>query len=177
MSSCKVKLPDGRSYDFGPRVTEVKKFLSTPATLKGMYAFIGDSPSKESANLKEAKRLLENCSVKCKSQRGASFYRPSGLEYGLFGKFYQEEIVLKLKYNYFRSFENFSHLILHEYTHGLVPCDGRLTEEEHVYYSRFKSRVSGFHCTAFKRALLYFCLLYTSPSPRDATLSRMPSSA
>ena len=25
--------------------------------------------------------------------------------------------------------------------------------------------------------LLIFCLLYTSPSPRDATLSRMPSSA
>ena len=25
--------------------------------------------------------------------------------------------------------------------------------------------------------LLRFCLLYTSPSPRDATLSRMPSSA
>ena len=25
--------------------------------------------------------------------------------------------------------------------------------------------------------LLYICLLYTSPSPRDATLSRMPSSA
>ena len=24
---------------------------------------------------------------------------------------------------------------------------------------------------------LYSCLLYTSPSPRDATLSRMPSSA
>ena len=24
---------------------------------------------------------------------------------------------------------------------------------------------------------LHFCLLYTSPSPRDATLSRMPSSA
>ena len=24
---------------------------------------------------------------------------------------------------------------------------------------------------------IYFCLLYTSPSPRDATLSRMPSSA
>ena len=27
------------------------------------------------------------------------------------------------------------------------------------------------------RAWLYTCLLYTSPSPRDATLSRMPSSA
>ena len=26
-------------------------------------------------------------------------------------------------------------------------------------------------------ALAYACLLYTSPSPRDATLSRMPSSA
>ena len=25
--------------------------------------------------------------------------------------------------------------------------------------------------------LVYDCLLYTSPSPRDATLSRMPSSA
>ena len=27
------------------------------------------------------------------------------------------------------------------------------------------------------KALAYDCLLYTSPSPRDATLSRMPSSA
>ena len=26
-------------------------------------------------------------------------------------------------------------------------------------------------------AAVYACLLYTSPSPRDATLSRMPSSA
>ena len=30
----------------------------------------------------------------------------------------------------------------------------------------------------FKRVVMdYYCLLYTSPSPRDATLSRMPSSA
>ena len=28
-----------------------------------------------------------------------------------------------------------------------------------------------------RKALLQRCLLYTSPSPRDATLSRMPSSA
>ena len=34
------------------------------------------------------------------------------------------------------------------------------------------------HVTDFKTAALpYACLLYTSPSPRDATLSRMPSSA
>ena len=30
---------------------------------------------------------------------------------------------------------------------------------------------------AFPKELLKNCLLYTSPSPRDATLSRMPSSA
>ena len=29
----------------------------------------------------------------------------------------------------------------------------------------------------WKKGFFYICLLYTSPSPRDATLSRMPSSA
>ena len=29
----------------------------------------------------------------------------------------------------------------------------------------------------FLNAMPFVCLLYTSPSPRDATLSRMPSSA
>ena len=29
----------------------------------------------------------------------------------------------------------------------------------------------------FESALSYFCLLYTSPSPRDSRASRMPSSA
>ena len=36
------------------------------------------------------------------------------------------------------------------------------------------------HCTGTESRLTecpYTCLLYTSPSPRDATLSRMPSSA
>ena len=41
--------------------------------------------------------------------------------------------------------------------------------------------VDGFFQTAddFKLGVngIYNCLLYTSPSPRDATLSRMPSSA
>ena len=31
--------------------------------------------------------------------------------------------------------------------------------------------------TGRRLAKMYICLLYTSPSPRDATLSRMPSSA
>ena len=32
-------------------------------------------------------------------------------------------------------------------------------------------------CLSTDAAVSYYCLLYTSPSPRDATLSRMPSSA
>ena len=41
-------------------------------------------------------------------------------------------------------------------------------------------KADGIHATwlAFKESTPYKdCLLYTSPSPRDATLSRMPSSA
>ena len=37
--------------------------------------------------------------------------------------------------------------------------------------------VSGLGPLILSAALIFFCLLYTSPSPRDATLSRMPSSA
>ena len=37
-----------------------------------------------------------------------------------------------------------------------------------------ESRTSGIVAQKLKE---YGCLLYTSPSPRDATLSRMPSSA
>ena len=33
------------------------------------------------------------------------------------------------------------------------------------------------YAKAIEETLVYACLLYTSPSPRDATLSRMPSSA
>ena len=34
-----------------------------------------------------------------------------------------------------------------------------------------------FEQKAYTKALVYACLLYTSPSPRDGLLSRMPSSA
>ena len=43
-------------------------------------------------------------------------------------------------------------------------------------FSMPKSYVTGMAATILI-ALLVVCLLYTSPSPRDATLSRMPSSA
>ena len=35
----------------------------------------------------------------------------------------------------------------------------------------------GYKQTTIKNIIVYTCLLYTSPSPRDATLSRMPWSA
>ena len=46
----------------------------------------------------------------------------------------------------------------------------------------FRSQISGrpdcdYKEIISKRSYRFICLLYTSPSPRDATLSRMPSSA
>ena len=51
------------------------------------------------------------------------------------------------------------------------------TENTHAcadYYVNCHPDASWKHLT---KELYYVCLLYTSPSPRDATLSRMPSSA
>ena len=39
------------------------------------------------------------------------------------------------------------------------------------------TKPNGWYSAAETVALILTCLLYTSPSPRDATLSRMPSSA
>ena len=47
-------------------------------------------------------------------------------------------------------------------------------EETHIKYTK---SVSGIKLVHRRMKSLYNCLLYTSPSPRDATLSRMPSSA
>ena len=41
----------------------------------------------------------------------------------------------------------------------------------------YTSLVAAFALISTIVGSLYGCLLYTSPSPRDATLSRMPSSA
>ena len=40
-----------------------------------------------------------------------------------------------------------------------------------------KVEISNYHVVSGENISSYVCLLYTSPSPRDATLSRMPSSA
>ena len=54
-----------------------------------------------------------------------------------------------------------------------------LTDLDEDGQVRFKGRAKAFtRAYAFLSSILpYTCLLYTSPSPRDATLSRMPSSA
>ena len=47
-----------------------------------------------------------------------------------------------------------------------------------IYPGKLKLILSGFHEAALASVECFkSCLLYTSPSPRDATLSRMPSSA
>ena len=53
-------------------------------------------------------------------------------------------------------------------TIGLVPPEGL----EHLMSRRFEEAIMVFRKNQHRN-----CLLYTSPSPRDATLSRMPSSA
>ena len=45
-------------------------------------------------------------------------------------------------------------------------------EDTHVFPDHFLSKKNG-----YINSKLYICLLYTSPSPRDRTRSRMPSSA
>ena len=52
------------------------------------------------------------------------------------------------------------------YTESSVAC-GAVTYARLIYYALYRSFFTYLKC----------CLLYTSPSPRDATLSRMPSSA
>ena len=47
----------------------------------------------------------------------------------------------------------------------------------HSVAQRLASRINESDAKSFTRKLANDCLLYTSPSPRDATLSRMPSSA
>ena len=53
--------------------------------------------------------------------------------------------------------------------------------EKTIVKNQYKFEVKLLSATIFKvegyGEEVYFCLLYTSPSPRDATLSRMPSSA
>ena len=60
---------------------------------------------------------------------------------------------------------------------GLVPPEGTGTYASPILIpSRRSSRVVGY-LEPQSHAMMWFCLLYTSPSPRDQRGSRMPSSA
>ena len=72
----------------------------------------------------------------------------------------------------------YSGLIHSHITYGLpiwgLATQGRLDK---ILVKQKKAIRKVFNLKYRDHTLPYFCLLYTSPSPRDATLSRMPSSA
>ena len=51
------------------------------------------------------------------------------------------------------------------------------TERPGTSVLNFEKRKGIYHCVGCEQPLFSSCLLYTSPSPRDRLLSRMPSSA
>ena len=82
----------------------------------------------------------------------------------------------------------------HEYRAGMTPSSVyELTQRNHDVFVETNLGAGIGHCDdayaaagatvlatadeVFEKAQMIVCLLYTSPSPRDATLSRMPSSA
>ena len=71
-------------------------------------------------------------------------------------------------------------------SHDVRPLIKSELQERGIYYRPHQGESTDFAFTRFLvpylcdytgYALFCDCLLYTSPSPRDATLSRMPSSA
>ena len=48
---------------------------------------------------------------------------------------------------------------------------------KNIFINNYRKKVKANTIIDSTENLFYLCLLYTSPSPRDATLSRMPSSA
>ena len=60
-------------------------------------------------------------------------------------------------------------------TGHIIPVTGdKIRVHMHITLAKEDGSVFGGH---LDEAILYTCLLYTSPSPRDGLLSRMPSSA
>ena len=65
----------------------------------------------------------------------------------------------------------------------LFNLDKRIQHIEEIFKKENRITVSAYHgltvdfCEAISASHIISCLLYTSPSPRDGLLSRMPSSA
>ena len=60
------------------------------------------------------------------------------------------------------------------YIDPLNPCDTAVITHAHADHAR--AGMNNYICTP-ETASIMSCLLYTSPSPRDLSTSRMPSSA
>ena len=72
---------------------------------------------------------------------------------------------------YFSGFFGLNAESLHQGAAQLLDAEGTIGE------TLFSVNAGGTGLNGYLAALEHDCLLYTSPSPRDATLSRMPSSA
>ena len=59
----------------------------------------------------------------------------------------------------------------------IFDLDNTLYSGQTKVFSEVDKKMSAFISQKMGVDLIKACLLYTSPSPRDATLSRMPSSA
>ena len=85
-----------------------------------------------------------------------------------------------------------SHVYFDDTTHNLAETLGTRMQahflaDAEIIYGRWHHQPVGPHPdfsiqlafphAQFAAVMVWLCLLYTSPSPRDATLSRMPSSA
>ena len=68
-------------------------------------------------------------------------------------------------------------LTVHPVTHSVSTTDERIHTDPQALYNEMKEGIVSPVDARLVHADTPFCLLYTSPSPRDATLSRMPSSA
>ena len=68
-----------------------------------------------------------------------------------------------------------------QYTHGFgvvfSPANNVASQGQPDFYVKGVPATTTVAELEVEQPRIYFCLLYTSPSPRDATLSRMPSSA
>ena len=87
---------------------------------------------------------------------------------------HQYTIFLNEKLNYLPQYENSTHVYLEDSNRGKFD---RLRWEQLILPRELKSRNVDLLYTFSPSDIYFACLLYTSPSPRDRTRSRMPSSA
>ena len=58
-----------------------------------------------------------------------------------------------------------------------IPCDKLYEDEFCIAFNDIQAQAPVHFLVIPKKQIISFCLLYTSPSPRDTERSRMPSSA